>query len=131
MYGDHLLHCKDVVSLRNAPLVWRHDVQLRFLAGDLRRVTRDPQIEYCAPISHKSGPELKCIGEQGGVDYIEMSIVHSLSRQERMRITRNKPTVSLSILDTRKIKTTLRTTRGCSLWSKATRVLDDYNWRLG
>lgn len=103
VYGDHLLHCNKGDSLGNAPLVWFHDAQLRFLAADLRRVSPYPQLEYRAQLSHKSLQDFKCIGEQVGTDYIEMSIVHPLSCPERMSITINKPTVSLKALETLKI----------------------------
>eukprot|EP00171_Calliarthron_tuberculosum_P010506 IDg10506t1 len=83
-FGDHLLHCKHSVARGNAPTTWRHDTQLRLLAADLRRVARHPQLEYRKPLEHKSRPDIKCLGAQGGADYVELSIVHPLSSAYRM-----------------------------------------------
>lgn len=86
VYGDHILPCKYSVLLGNSPLVWSHDALLRFLAADLRRVVRHLQIKYRVPLAHKYLPDIKCLGEQGGAKYIELSIDQFLSCSDRMRV---------------------------------------------
>ena len=85
VHGDHLLGCTHSIAPRNAPIVWRHDSMTRLMVSDLRSAKRRPALERRDPSTGKSRPDIQCLGESGGKDYIELSIRHPLLGNDMSR----------------------------------------------
>jgi len=85
-FGDHGLSCKHASWSRNAPILRRHDVLVRLLAGLLHRANRAPSVEPFT-LGPRQRPDIRALGTRRARDYLDLVISHPLSCNER--ITRN------------------------------------------
>lgn len=72
-YGDHALCCA-YGSTRG----WQHYSQTRLFAADLSKGARHPVLE---PLQrdHTVRPDIRALGENGGTDYFDVTVIHPLT----------------------------------------------------
>lgn len=78
-----MLTCPTGFEFSTAPRTWIHDSQVHLLASDLSTATHLPTVDPSG-LTHRSRPEIKIIGVQGGTDYIDFTVVHLLSSESRV-----------------------------------------------
>ena len=97
IFGDHLLSCSHSSCLGYSPTLWRHDSLLRNLASNLRIAGRQPSLEKKHTEDAHSRPDIKCMGEEGEADYLDLTFVNPLSSAKRIKTAIRDP---LAILRT-------------------------------
>jgi len=91
VYGDHLLSCTHAAGPSNTPHRWRHDSLLRNMTATLQRAGRLPEPERRHKKTANSRPDIKCMGEEGCTDYLELTFTNPLSNDRTLKAAVNDP----------------------------------------